>query len=149
MSENGCTNVKFYRINSDCRVGLPATSPPLPTVLSPGGANRLTLKVGNRVQTTTEERYDVILPIARASTARFAGRGTAMFSLEFRRYARMFMVSSPARLPSRGSLRLRLLARRRLSKILGGVAPDGGSRCRPAIQMGGGLTGLDPSPTPI
>jgi hypothetical protein len=41
-----------------------------------------------------------------------------MFSLEFRRYARMFMVSSPARLPSRGSLMLRLLARRGLSKIL-------------------------------
>jgi hypothetical protein len=37
----------------------------------------------NGVAAPTSKRFDVILPIARASTARFAGRGTGMFSLEF------------------------------------------------------------------
>src|SRR3974377_443898 len=35
-------------------------------VLSPDGANRLLLKVRNRVAATTNKRYDVILPITKA-----------------------------------------------------------------------------------
>jgi hypothetical protein len=56
---------------------------PLPRVLSPCVADCLPLKVGNHIASTTRERHDVILPVARARTCRLAGRGARVLPLKF------------------------------------------------------------------